>query len=144
MTGLCFVDTNVLVYIHDTQVPHKQQIAFELVASLLERNNLVLSSQVLNELANCLIKQRFDFAITEVREALSVLSHCPIIPMDPALTYRAFDARERYGLSFWDSLIVAAAERGRCKHIITKDLNHGQLYFGATAHNPFLSAVSEA
>ncbi len=144
MTGLCFVDTNVLVYIHDTQAPHKQQIAFDLVANLLERDNLVLSSQVLNELANCLMSPQFGFAIAEAREALSVFAHCLIVPMDPALTHRALDARERYGLSFWDSLIVAAAERGRCKQILTEDLNHGQVYFGATARNPFLSAVSEA
>jgi len=54
------------------------------------------------------------------------------------------DARERYQLSFWDGLIVAAAERGRCAEILSEDFNHGQEYFGVRARNPFLNAVSEA
>jgi predicted nucleic acid-binding protein len=143
MTGLCFVDTNVLVYVNDSQVPHKQQLAVDLVADLIEQERLVLSSQVLNELANTLLKPRFGFSSDEVREALSVFAPSPILAIDSALSLRALDVRERYGLSFWDALIVAAAERGRCQTIVTEDLSHGQEYFGIVARNPFLSAVSE-
>jgi predicted nucleic acid-binding protein len=143
MTGLCFVDTNVLVYVNDSQVPHKQQLAIDLVADLIEQEQLVLSSQVLNELANTLFKPRFGFRPDEVREALAVFAQCPVVAMDAALSQRALDVRERYGLPYWDALTVAAAERGRCQSIVTEDLSHGQEYFGIVARNPFLSDVSE-
>ncbi len=143
MTATCFVDTNVLVYANDWQLPHKQALAFDAIAGLLEQERLVLSVQVLNEFAATLLKPRFGYALDEVREALGVYLRSPLIPMDEALTLRALDARERYQISLWDGLIVAAAERGRCAEILTEDLNHGQEYFGVRARNPFLSAVSE-
>ena len=40
-------------------------------------------------------------------------------------------------LSFWDSLIVAAAEKSKCEYIISEDLNLGQTYRGVMVINPF-------
>jgi predicted nucleic acid-binding protein len=41
-------------------------------------------------------------------------------------------------LSYWDALIVAAAERGGCDRLLTEDLQHGQRLGALTVVNPFL------
>ena len=50
---------------------------------------------------------------------------------------RAVEVQGRYGLHFYDSLIVAAAERAGCERIWSEDLNSGQKYFGISVQNPF-------
>jgi predicted nucleic acid-binding protein len=45
--------------------------------------------------------------------------------------------QERYGISFWDGLIVAASEAGKAQILYTEDLNHGQQYGTVVARNPF-------
>lgn len=143
MTAPCFVDTNVLVYANDFEAGHKQAIAFDIVGTLLEQERLVLSAQVMNEFAATLFKPRFGFGIDEVREALGLYAHCPVVSLDANLTARALDARARYQVSLWDGLVIAAAERAHCAEILSEDLNHGQEYFGILVRNPFLNAIPE-
>jgi predicted nucleic acid-binding protein len=50
---------------------------------------------------------------------------------------RAWFLQDRCQLSFWDSLIVAAAQVGQCKHLLTEDLEHGQDLDGMRVVNPF-------
>jgi predicted nucleic acid-binding protein len=51
--------------------------------------------------------------------------------------WRAVDVRAKYGVHFYDGMIVAAAERGGCGRIWSEDLNAGQKYFGIAVENPF-------
>ena len=60
-----------------------------------------------------------------------------ILP-DQGIVRRAVEAREEYGLHFYDGMIVAAAERAECERIWSEDLNAGQKYFGIEVRNPFL------
>ncbi len=143
MTGPCFVDTNVLVYALDIDALHKQPVAFGLIADLIAANCLVLSPQVLIETVAALSKRRLPFSTGEIRDYLERYRDCQLVTPDFAMIRRALDARARYQLSWWDSLIVAAAERGSCKVIYSEDLNHGQSYFGIAVHNPFFTAVMD-
>ena len=143
MTGRSFVDTNVLAYAYDRDNAVKRELARHLVKQRLEEQTLLISAQVLNELVSTLLKPRFGLSLDDARRAIRAFEGAPLIELDLALTLRALDARERYQVSLWDGLIVAAAERGRCSEILTEDLNHGQDYFGVVARNPFLNAVSE-
>lgn len=54
----------------------------------------------------------------------------------PALVRRAVELRDLYGISFWDSSIVSAAESRGCREIVSEDLNAGQFYNGAVLVNP--------
>jgi predicted nucleic acid-binding protein len=65
------------------------------------------------------------------------LAPIPVIATDPDMVRRAVEVRARYGLHFYDGLIVAAAERAKCATIWSEDLNAGQQYFGITVQNPF-------
>lgn len=143
MTGRSFVDTNILAYVYDRSGGFKRELAKDLVAQHISDQSLVLSAQVLNELASTLLKPAFGMSLDEVRLALRTLDRASTVELDLNMTLRALDARARYQLSIWDGLIIAAAERGRCSEILTEDLNHGQDYFGVVARNPFMNAVSE-
>jgi predicted nucleic acid-binding protein len=61
-----------------------------------------------------------------------------VIAPDSATVRRAVEAREQYGLHFYDGMMVAAAERAGCPRIWSEDLNPGQVYFGVRVENPFL------
>lgn len=143
MTGRSFVDTNVVAYVYDRSSGFKRELAKDLVSQRLDDQSLVLSAQVLNELASTLLKPAFGLSLDEVRLALRTLSPATTVELDLNITLRALDARARYQVSLWDGLVIAAAERARCSEILSEDLNHGQEYFGIVVRNPFLNVVSE-
>ena len=62
---------------------------------------------------------------------------CPVVALDLALVRRAIGTQMRYQISYWDALIVAAAESADCTRILTEDLNPGQSYHGIVVVNPF-------
>ena len=68
---------------------------------------------------------------------IDILTVLPVAEIDLPLVRRAIGTQKDYGISYWDSLIVATAEREGCKKILTEDLNHGQRYNGVIAENPF-------
>lgn len=76
----------------------------------------------------------------ETPEALRVmraLSIAPVVEISRELVFRAVDTRMRCGVSYWDALILAAAEKARCGILHSEDLNPGQDYHGVTVVNPF-------
>ena len=55
------------------------------------------------------------------------------------LVERAIETLTRYGISYWDALIVAAAERSGCRKLLSEDLNPDQRYNGVVVENPFVT-----
>ena len=105
-----FVDTNVLVYARDDADPRKRDRARMIMARLWQGGDGRLSQQVLIEFYSTVTRKLKpglprEEAIADVRE-LSVWN--PIRPSLP-LFDQAWQLEERYGFSWWDSLIVAAA-----------------------------------
>ncbi len=68
---------------------------------------------------------------------LDALSPLKVVQPDKELVRRAVEAHARYGVHFYDGMIIAAAERADCKKIWSEDLNAGQEYFGVKVENPF-------
>jgi predicted nucleic acid-binding protein len=73
-------------------------------------------------------------ARAEIRD---LLSWRPVL-VDATVMDLAWKVQDRFGLSFWDSLIVAAAQAGRCRYLLTEDLQHDQELDGIRVLNPFL------
>lgn len=137
MSAPDFLDTNVLVYAYDPRDRNKQQVAQDLVRKALA-GQILFSVQVLAEFAATLLHKLKPVAPPEdVAAVLDVLSPIRVITPDADMVRRAVDARVRYGLHFYDGMIVAAAERGACRRIWSEDLNAGQEYYGAVVENPF-------
>jgi predicted nucleic acid-binding protein len=133
-----FLDTNILVYAYDGHDPNKQKIAQSLVIEGLELDTGILSVQVLGEFFSVVTRQiKRLMSPDEAREAIVLFSNLPIQEIDLTLVQRAIETHKIYGISYWDSLIVAAAERAQCKSILTEDLNDGQVYHGISVSNPF-------
>lgn len=133
---MTFIDTNVLVYSADKRDLRKQVLARSLVASALDNRQYVVSWQVLNEFANVALS-KLAMSEDEVCDYLSYFRRLQLQMPKPEMTERALDIKKRYGIQFYDSLIVAAAEASGCDKIFTEDLSDGQVYCGIKAINPF-------
>jgi predicted nucleic acid-binding protein len=138
MSDRVFVDTNVLVYLFDAAEPDKQQIARQRLESEQRRSDLVVSTQVLQELYVCLTRGKHPIASAEtaeraVRDAAALI----VVQVGTAHVLEAVSQSRRSRLSFWDALILRAAAAAGCRVILTEDLNAGQVVEGVRIENPF-------
>ena len=137
MSGSIFVDTNVLVYAHDADAGEKHQVAKSLLISLWDRQNGVLSMQVLQELY-VTITRKMAVPMKRLDARTIVRAYLPwAVETDASMVLAASEIEERNNISFWDAMIVAAAQRAGSVRIMTEDLNHGQRIEGITIENPF-------
>jgi predicted nucleic acid-binding protein len=138
MTDNIFVDTNVLLYWRDASEPRKQVIAAAKLAELWETHAGRLSVQVLNEyFVNVTRKLDPGLSPEEAWDDVEALSAWDPLPIDMPILTRTFAVQRRYQLSWWDSMIVAAAEAAGCTRILSEDLSNDTSYFGITVENPF-------
>ena len=136
MTALVFVDTNVLIYAHDLADPEKQRMAQVWRAELWKNGRGRISFQVLQEFY-AKVTQKRPAARDEVRAEVRDLLAWRPVPVDAVLLERGWKIQDRYQLSFWDALIVAAAITSSCRFLLTEDLNSGQDLDGVLVVNPF-------
>ncbi|MCY4060038.1 MAG: PIN domain-containing protein [Gammaproteobacteria bacterium] len=145
MTAPVFVDTNVLVYRHDSTDPAKQSRADEWLSILVHERAARVSYQVLQELFVTLTRKvRPATADEEAREIVRDLASWQPITVDLAILERAWVNQQRYLLSWWDALIVAAAQANGCVALLTEDLQHGQALGDVRVVNPFAAPNSPA
>jgi len=136
-----FVDTNVLVYARDASDVAKQEMAREWMARLWDSRAGRVSTQVLQEFyVNATRKLESRLGPAPVRADIEALTSWKPLTTDASLLVVAWDIEDRFGFSFWDSLIVAAAQRAGCTHLLTEDLQDGQVVDGLTIVDPFLHA----
>jgi len=139
MTASTFVDSNILIYAHDLDAGPKQQRAAAVLMDLWEAHTGRLSTQVLQEFyVNVTQKIKAPLARSAAREV--VRNYAPWVQswITPATVIRSSEIGEIWQLSFWDSMIVAAAEQHGADVVLSEDLNHGQVIAGVRIVNPFL------
>ena len=137
MSAPDFLDTNVLIYAYDDSDRHKQKKAQALILKALS-GEVLTSTQVLTEFASALLHKVTPPARPkDVLVLLDTLGPIKLIGTDAELVRRAVEARDKYGIHFFDGMVVAAAERGGCGRIWSEDFNAGQKYFGIEVENPF-------
>jgi predicted nucleic acid-binding protein len=137
MTAPVFVDSNIFLYAVDDADPRKQQVARDWRAELWKSRLGRVSFQVLNEFYVNAVRLKpaaRDEARAEVRD---LLAWNPVV-VDAVLIERGWKLQDRYQLSFWNSLIVAAAKTASCGFLLTEDLQDGQKLDGVEVVNPFL------
>lgn len=131
-----FLDTNILVYAALNQDPRKHRLAALLVKDALQMNDGAISAQVISEFTNILFKKtkrRPD----EIRKLIEIFSPLNRIDMTAILVDDAIGIKERYGIQYYDALIIAAAKQCGCDTILSEDLDDGQVYDGILCRNPF-------
>jgi len=141
MSAKTFVDTNILVYSRDASEPEKQRVAEAALQKLWKERCGALSTQVLNEYF-VTVTRKLDPGLNpdEAWDDIEALSSWEPLPIDYNLLRKAFSIQMRYQLSWWDSLIVAAADATNCEVILSEDLSAGQNYKGIEVVNPFAKA----
>jgi predicted nucleic acid-binding protein len=117
-----FLDSNVLIYAYSDSDPAKRARA----RALADQPGAVISTQVLSELANVLLK-KFGLSVPDTRSrATEVAARCEIVVVTPSIVLEALRIHERYGFGFFDSQIVASALAGGASVLFTEDLHDGQ------------------
>lgn len=123
MSNKVFIDSNVWLYAAMENGDNKSILAKQVI----EQNNVVISTQVINEISfNLLRKYRY----TE-EELISFINniktYCQISHLDIQTCLTASLLRQRYALSFWDSLIVSSALETKCTILYSEDMQHQQI-----------------
>ena len=137
MNGPRFIDTNILLYSisRDPAEASKRDIA----VALLDTENIALSVQVLQEFyvqatrATRPDALAHEIAVGLVRTWLRFKVQETTLPV----MINALEIKVRYGLSYWDAAIVAAARALGCRELLSEDISHGREVEGVTINNPF-------
>jgi predicted nucleic acid-binding protein len=138
MSDRNFLDTNILVYAYDKSEPEKQTKAQNLLTGGIEQEHSVLSVQVLGEFFNVVTRHiPQPMKSNEALEIIDMLGILPVQEIDLTMVKRAINTHERYRISYWDALIVSAAERAGCTCLLSEDLNDGQTYHNILVRNPY-------
>ena len=131
-----FVDTNILVYAHDLDAGDKHERAKQLVSELWRSDPLPwLSVQVLQELLVTL--RRKGVPAREARETVEAYMRWRVVGNDLKLLSAGMTEMERWQLSLWDGLILAAARSMGINTVYSEDLSDTQYYGGIKVENPF-------
>ena len=137
MSGRTFVDTNVLIYAHDSDAGRKHEIAKNVLRELWSEREGVLSMQVLQEFyVNVTRKIATPLPKAVARTIVdSYRSWCMQTTTEEIAN--AFRIEDEANLGFWDALVVASASKSGAVRLVSEDLNAGQTILGVRVENPF-------
>lgn len=136
MSVEALLDTNVLLYAVSTDPVEAAKR--ERARQLMAQGGVALSAQVLGEFYVNATRSRGP--AMDHRQAVAILRSLrafPIAPLTAEVVWQALKLRERFGVSYWDGAILAAAASLGCRLVYSEDLNDGQDYGGVRVVNPF-------
>lgn len=137
MSDKYFVDTNILMYAHDTSAGAKHDRAKAIVEELWRDRTGVLSTQVLQELAvNLRRKAERPLDAKAAREIVADYLTWQVVVNGGDSILEALDLEGRYQISFWDALVVQAAQTAGAEVLYSEDLSDGQKYGAVRVTNP--------
>jgi predicted nucleic acid-binding protein len=132
-----FVDTNIFIYAHDREAGLKHDLARQLLEHLWTSGQGVLSTQVLQELcANLRRKVRHPLPASEISQLIQDYLSWEIVINTPQSILAALEIEARYKVSYWDALILHAAESCGAAVLYSEDLAHRQRYGAVEVVNP--------
>ena len=138
----CFFDTNVLVCVFDRAEPLKQSQAQTLVAQHMTARDMVLSTQVLQELYVTLTRKK-QLTAADALEVVTTFARERVVPASADLVLRGLALSERRQLSAWDALILQAALDAGCTTLYSEDFQTGAQFEELIVVNPFALQVHE-
>jgi predicted nucleic acid-binding protein len=140
MADKYFVDTNILIYAHDRSTGIKHERARELIERLWTSGQGVLSTQVLQELCiNLRRKVARPLPVDEIRQIIHDYMSWQIVVNTAEAVIQALEIEMRYKTSFWDALILQAAEQSGAAILYSEDLAAKQSYGTVRVVNPLVA-----
>lgn len=138
MSDRYFVDTNILMYAHAKAGGAKRDLAKVLLERLWTERSGVVSTQVLQELCvNLRRKARPPVDLETARNIVTDYLAWNVVTNTPESILEALEIEKQYRISFWDALIIQAAETCGAAVLYSEDLSDGQTYRSVRVVNPF-------
>ena len=131
-----FLDTSIFIYQLDKRDPGKQRTCRELVREHASQGQAVVSTQILQEFyVSATGKLRLDALF--VKNIMRTLENMEVVTVGADLIHEAIDTSVQHKLSFWDALVIAAAQSANCRLLYSEDMNAGQTVRNVKITNPF-------
>jgi len=131
-----FLDTNVLVYADDADAGAKRDVARGVISQHLRDGTGVISTQVLQEyFVVATRKLGIDPAVAQKK--VNLFGAFEVVAIQVEMIDEAINLHRLESVSFWDALIITAAQAANCQKLMSEDLNSGQRIRGIEIHNPF-------
>ena len=137
MSDKVFIDSNIFLYTLDRHDQSKQRRAKELLLLAGKRQRVFISTQVLNEVYSVAVK-KLEIDPVSAKEFVRGLYDFEIVLLTPPIIESAIDCSILHRVNYWDALMIAAAEAGRCTVLWTEDMQSGQSIRGVRIVTPFL------
>ena len=135
--GKVFFDTTILVYSADNKDLRKKEIASRLINDAINSGTGVISTQCLQEFFN-VAQKKLNISNQAAKEYVEFFAdNLPVVEISVPLILSAVDISIKSQFSFWDSLILSAADDTGCATVYSEDLNDQQIIAGAKIQNPF-------
>jgi predicted nucleic acid-binding protein len=123
MADKVFVDSNIWLYLFLQDKTDKYKIAEEFISKNAD-NLMFISYQVINEVTNQLVRNKFSEEV--IKENIEYMYKiCTIHNFSKEILLSASSLREKYSISFWDSIIIASALNSGCNTLATEDMHDG-------------------
>ncbi|MFW6139496.1 MAG: PIN domain-containing protein, partial [Spirochaetota bacterium] len=127
------------VYANDRSEKVRHERAKQLLIDGIIQQNIAVSTQVLSEFYVTVTRKiKVKLPENTARKEIMLLGVVEIVEIDFNLVILAIDISKTNGLSYWDALIIAAAQRAKCNILYSEDLNPGQTIATVTVKNPFI------
>jgi len=136
MSAKSFVDTSILLYAHDSS-SDKHELAKQLVTDLWNTQTGVISTQVLQEFSVAIRRANPDLSVVQAAILVQNFSGWQVVANNADSIVRALRIETRHKISFWDALIIEAAQTAGAEILYSENLDDGQLYGSVRVVNPF-------
>ena len=132
MKDKVFVDSNIILYSF-MEEPNKSEAA----GKILSGENCIISSQVVGEVCNNL-RRKSGYTADELKYVINgFYTEFSVIPVSSEIYLKAVNIIQNYSISFWDSVIIAAAIESGCGILYSEDMQHGLVIETMKIVNPF-------
>jgi len=129
-------DTNLFVYLWDLRDPAKNETAKAIVEAISGRRAIV-GLQVVGEFQSAL-RRRLRLPVrAAVQSAQNLLTEFSTFAYDETSVETALIEASAGRLSYWDALLLAAADRAGVKTMLSEDMSDGLTFGGLEVVNPF-------
>ncbi len=131
------LDTNVLIYAHQSQGDDREVRAERIVALAAKTGRCVLALQTIGEFFHAATRKKLLSTTRAHQLALDYLALFATVRADQTDVARALDAATTGSHSYWDALLLATLSREGCTMLLSEDMTDGATFDGMPINNPF-------
>ena len=126
MTEKVFIDSNIFIYAYTSDDERKHSIAHHLLRHNVFNNEIIISVQILTEFYS--VMARYKYPHNEIKSCLNeIIEQVQVMPLELETIKQCLYIKEKYGSSWWDSLVLASALENNCVILYSEDMQSNQV-----------------